>query len=141
MKTHLKFLVKIVSVRNIVLCSLLFSFSCTKEKEYVEYNYVRVETELATNINSDGVTFNGSFLNTGKSEIIDHGFLFSKYDIQNIQYSEKISLGASNGIGSFNATAKTGMVAGTKYYVSAYAQDKNIVFYAKPVSFISLTTQ
>ena len=130
-------MLQVIKTQSLVLCYLLVFFSCTKEKE-TEHSYPRVTTGLVTNINVGGATFNGSFLQTGNSEIIDHGFVFDTFEQSTIQRGEKISLGSSNGSGSFTATANFGMIAGRKYYVSAYAQNKEKIFYAEPVSFISM---
>ena len=110
--------------------------SCTKEKE-TEQDYPRVATGLATNISVDGVTFNGSFLQAGKEEIIDHGFVYGVTSKLNTQHDEKLSLGASTGNGSFTATANQALKTGETYYVSAYARNKDKIFYAEPMSFIS----
>jgi len=119
----------------ILLCCFLV-FSCINEKE-TQRNYPRVVTGLVTNINSEGATFNGSFLQAGESEIIDHGFVFSSFSYPDI-YDEKISLGASNGRGTFTSKANVGFIKGRSYFVSAYAQNKDKIFYAEVVSFVSL---
>jgi len=120
------------------LFSFLMLFSCTKENKQGERSYPRIVTGMVTNINADGATFNGSFLQAGKSEIIDHGFVYDLYTNQGIQYGEKISLGSSNGSGSFTATVNFGLEKGKTYYVSAYAQNKNSIYYAEPVKFVSM---
>jgi len=116
-------------------CSLLL-FSCIKDKES-ERSYPRVTTGLVTNINTVGVTFNGSFLQSGNSEVIDHGFVFGPFASPNIQLSEIISLGVSKGNGSFTATANFGLERGKLYYVSAYARNKDKIFYGEYIRFIS----
>ena len=128
---------QVIKSQALILCYLLVFFSCTKEKE-TEHSYPRVTTGLVTNINAGGATFNGSFLQTGNSEIIDHGFVFGTNAFPNIQRNEKISLGSSEGKGSFTATANFGMKIGETYYVSAYAQNKNKIFYAEHIIFISM---
>jgi len=118
-------------------CSWLMVLSCTKEKE-TERSYPRVLTGTVTNINTDGATFNGTFLQAGKTEVIDHGFVFSLSFSLITQSIERISLGASMGSGSFTATANFGLVKGKTYYVSAYARNKDQIFYAEPVNFVSM---
>ena len=110
--------------------------SCTKEKK-TESDYPRVAIGLVTDINSAGATFNGSFLQAGDSEIIDHGFVYDDNSGLGIQSSEKISLGPSSGKGSFTARAGHSLKTGETYYVSAYARNKDRTFYAEPVSFVS----
>ena len=129
---------QVIKIQALVLCCLLVFFSCTKENKKTDHDYPRVATELVTDINANGATFNGLFLSAGKCEIIDHGFVFDMYDLPNTQRSEKISLGASNGSGSFTSMANFGMELGKTYYVSAYAQNKENIFYAQPVNFISM---
>ena len=134
MNTHKRFKKRWL---QIILCSLLLVFSCTKEEKATKHDYPKVATGQVTNINTECATFNGSFLQTGNSEIIDHGFIFSSNDPPGYIYSEKISLGPSSGRGSFTATANFGLTAGSTYYVSAYAQNKDKIFYAPSVSFVS----
>lgn len=115
---------------------LLVVYSCTKEKDPTR-DYPRVSTDQVTNINTNGATFSGTFLQAGNSEIIDHGFVFSPGSTPSIHLGEKISLGTSTGSGSFTATANSGMKSGETYYVSAYAQNKDNIFYAEPIEFVS----
>ena len=119
------------------LCCLLLNYSCTKEKA-TEHDYSKVVTGQVSNIHAGGATFNGSFLSAGTEEIIDHGFVFGTNSYLTIQYNEKISLGASNGKGSFTAAANSALATGVTYYVSAYVQSKEKIFYAEPVSFVSM---
>jgi len=59
-----------------ILCNIfIMIFSCTREDKY-RRDYPRVATGVVANINEGGVTFNGSFLQAGNSEVIDHGFIF-----------------------------------------------------------------
>jgi hypothetical protein len=127
---------KISNIPALVFCSLLLVFSCTKEERATKRDYPRVATKQVTNICASGVTFNASFLQAGSSEIIDHGFLFDIDPAQDIRYSVKISLGVSNGKGSFTATSNFGFTARKTYYVTAYVQIKDRVFYGVPVSFV-----
>ena len=120
---------------QVIFFSLLLICSCTKEEKATKHDYPRVATGQVTNIAANGATFNGSFLQAGNSEIIDHGFIF-KIDDAFISYSVKISLGSSNGSGSFTATANDGLENGEKYYVNAYAQNKDKIFYGKSVRFV-----
>ena len=115
---------------------LFIIFTCTKEK-VTESSYPQVITGQVTNISTGGATFNGSFLQTGNSEIIDHGFVFGMKNPPDIRSSEKISLGTSNGRSSFTATANFGLEKEKTYYVSAYARNKDKIFYAEPVDFYS----
>ena len=138
MKTQIINRFQTAKIQAFILFSLLLSFSCTKQKEKTDHDYPRVSTGLVTHINAGGATFNGSFLHAGKSEIIDHGFVFDTIVFPTIQRSEKISLGLSNGRGSFTATANFGMIAGITYYVSAYAQNKDKIYYAESVNFVSM---
>ena len=124
----------------ILFCTISFCVligSCTKEKKETERDFPRVATGLVTNLNSTGVTFNGSFLQVGSNEIIDHGFVYDEHSVPNIIISEKISLGPSSGNGSFTARASHELKIGKTYYVSAYARNKDKIFYAESVSFVS----
>ena len=75
---------------QVILCCFLLVFSCAKEEKSTKHNYPRVATKQVTNINTEGVTFNGAFLQAGISEIIDHGFIFSSNDPPGYVYTEKI---------------------------------------------------
>ena len=124
----------------ILFCIVSFTIvvSCTKEYKETERSYPRVATGLVTDINTEGVTFTGSFLKAGSGEIIDHGFLYTESSsFPATHNSEKISLGASTGSGSFTATANHALKPGTNYNASAYARSKDKIFYADPVSFVS----
>ena len=138
MNTHKKNIRKRLYIQALFFCSLLPIFSCTKEKKESERSYPLVVTGMVTNINADGATFNGSFLQAGNSEIIDHGFVFNTNSSPDIRSGNKISLGSSSGKGSFTATANVGMEAGETYYVSAYAQNKDHIYYAESVKFVSM---
>jgi hypothetical protein len=120
----------------LILSSLLLVFSCTKEDKATRHHYPIVFTEQVTNIHTGGATFNGSFLQPGKGEVIDHGFVFSTINWPVFDNDVKISLGASTGSGSFTCTANAGMITGQTYWVSAYAQNREKVFFAEPVSFV-----
>ena len=111
--------------------------NCTKEKE-TKHNYPRVVTRQVINVHAGGATFNGTFLQAGNGEIIDHGFVFGSSYILSVQSNQHISLGKSSGKGSFSATASYALTTGYTYYVSAYARNDNKIFYAGPVSFVCL---
>ena len=115
----------------------IFMVSCSKEKKEIERNYPRVATGLVTNVNMDGATFNGSFLQTGGAEIIDHGFAFGVFSSPTILNGEKLSLGSSTGSGSFTARANYAFTTNETYYVSAYARNKDKIFYSQSVSFVN----
>ena len=129
---------KFVNCMVLVMFMLLLFLSCCIEEKETEQDYARVKTDLVTNINAEGATFNGAFLQPGKSEIIDHGFVFDSYSAMlTIDRNETISLGPSDGKGSFSATVNIGLEEGKTYYVSAFARSKDKIFYAESVSFVS----
>jgi hypothetical protein len=120
------------------LTAILTLFTnCTKEKE-IKYDYPRVVTGQVIDVHAAGATFNGTFLDAGTDEIIDHGFVFGMRDILTIQSNQYISLGKSTGKGSFTATANYDLMTGFTYYVSAYARNKDKIFYAEAVRFVFL---
>ncbi len=130
-----------MNTRVLIVCSLIFLIvfwvACNKDERETQHDYPRVITGLVANINSEGVTFNGSFTQAGASEIVDHGFVFGTSNLLSIR-DERVSLGASSGSGVFTAVVTYAMEKGKTYYVSAYAQDKNKIFYAETVSFTSM---
>jgi len=127
-------------MRNLLffLFGLLWLISCTKTEKATKQRFPIVVMGQITNINSNGATFHGTFLQTGSGTVIDHGFVFSSSDWPSFSTGEKISLGASSGDGSFTAIADFGMMSGKTYYASAYAQNSEIIYYADPVSFVSM---
>ncbi|MDR2036940.1 MAG: IPT/TIG domain-containing protein [Bacteroidales bacterium] len=101
-------------------------------------NYPRVLTGPVTNINPGGAMFNASFLDDGDGEIIDHGFVYGKNSpIITKTTGGCISLGPSQGKGSFRAFVSTNLEKGEEYYVSAYAQNKDHIYYSEAISFES----
>jgi len=121
-----------------ILFTLALLISCTKTEKATKQRFPIVITGLATHINSEGVTFNGSFLQAGNGAVIDHGFVFSTSNWPSFSTGDKVSLGASSGNGSFTATANFAMMAGKTYYVSAYAKNSERIYYADPVDFVSM---
>ncbi len=118
------------------LIILILLSACTREKE-TKHDYPRVVTGQVTNINASGATFNGTFLQTGNSEIIDHGFVYGTNNNPTIQANESVSLGASTGNGTFAAIIGHALEMNETYYVSAYARNKEKIFYAQTVTFVS----
>ena len=124
-----------------ILCGILFFASCTKEKEQTQHSYPRVIIESVSKINANGATFNGLFLITGDSEIIDHGFVIGTDNFLTIHMGEKVSLGPSSGKGSFTTTVNFELKPYVKYYVCAYATNNDKTFHSETVLFINDNSQ
>ena len=124
-----------------ILFSILFLTSCTKEKEQTQHSYPRVIMESVSKINSNGATFEGLFLSSGDSEVIDHGFVFGTDNFLTIQTGDTVSLGPSSGSGSFTATINLELKYFVKHYVCAYATNKDKTFHSETVLFINEGTQ
>ena len=124
------------------LCSILFSISCSKEKEQTEHIYPRVVMKSVSGITKGSATFHASFLQAGYGEVIDHGFVFgTSSPYLYIGIDESISLGPSSGKGSFTATIIDKLESRKNYYVCAYARNNDIIYYSSQVHFITLSNE
>ena len=79
-------------------------------------NAPTVVTNAVSSITSTGMTLNGNATNQGASAITDKGFYFGT----NASYASNTKISISSGTGAYNS-ARTGLTAGTTYYVTAYA--------------------
>jgi len=130
----------VISFRVFILCNLIFILSCNKEKEHTDLSYPRVVIVSITETNANNTTFHGAFLHPGHGEIIDHGFVFGTNSSLFIDHDESVSLGASSGSGSFSATVSNEQLQ-YAVNVSAYARNKDKIYYSEPVNFVKLKPQ
>ncbi|HTE32516.1 MAG TPA: IPT/TIG domain-containing protein, partial [Chryseolinea sp.] len=90
----------------------------------------------------DGITTAGALLHGeitfASVPILDHGFLWSDRAELTFGKADKISLGAMELPGSFEAQCDRGLKEGKKYYARAYAQSEDHIVYGDVVEFISL---
>ena len=112
--------------------------NCAEEENAVtSREYPRVRTMSVTNISAEGAVANGEII-FAPTEILDHGFIWSKAPPPAFGASERISLGALSGTGKFSAIIERSLAEGQKYYIAAYAINKDYTVYGDVISFMSL---
>jgi len=77
-----------------------------------------VQTNAATSVTSTSMTLNGNVTNQGSTSVTARGFWFGTNSTYNGTGNTQIPIGS--GTGTFSTT-KTGLTAGTTYYIFAYA--------------------
>lgn len=123
---------------SIAFISLLFLINCAEEENVLtSREYSRVRTMKVTNISSEGAVANGEVI-FESTEILDHGFIWSRAPKPALGESEKISLGPLTGAKQFSAIIERSLAEGQKYYIAAYVVNKGYTVYGDVVSFVSL---
>lgn len=77
-----------------------------------------VQTNAATSVTSTGMTLNGNVTAAGSTAVTARGFWFGTNSTYNGAGNTQIAVGS--GTGTFSS-ARTGLTAGTTYYIFAYA--------------------
>jgi len=93
-----------------------------------------VQTNVATDITSDGATIYGDVISDGGATVTARGFL---YGTSENNLTEDVQSG--NGTGSFSANL-TALTSGTAYYYKAYATNSEGTAYGEVLSFTTLPT-
>jgi len=75
-----------------------------------------VTTSAPTSVTSTSMTLNGNVTNQGASSVTNRGFYFGT----NANYASNTKTQVGSGTGTYTL-AKTGLTAGTTYYITAYA--------------------
>jgi hypothetical protein len=75
-----------------------------------------VQTNAASSVTSTGMTLNGNVTAQGSTAVTDKGFYFGT----NASYASNTKISVSTGTGAYTS-ARTGLTAGTTYYINAYA--------------------
>jgi len=97
---------------------------------------VMVATGSVTNVSYASCSVQGTIIDKGEKGIDQHGFCWAV--AQNpTTANNKTQLGSKSSTGSFSGNL-TGLSASTTYYVRAYAQNKDGVFYGNQESFSTL---
>lgn len=75
-----------------------------------------VQTNAASSVTSTGMTLNGNVTAAGSTTVTDKGFYFGT----NTSYASNTKISIGSGTGTYTS-ARTGLTAGTTYYINAYA--------------------
>ena len=75
-----------------------------------------VSTNAPSSITSTSMTLNGNVTNQGSTAVTDKGFYFGT----NASYASNTKISVGTGTGAYTS-ARTGLSAGTTYYINAYA--------------------
>ena len=75
-----------------------------------------VSTNAASSVTSTSMTLNGNVTSAGSTAVTDKGFYFGT----NASYASNTKISVSSGTGAYTS-ARTGLTAGTTYYINAYA--------------------
>lgn len=122
------------------LLLLIIVAGCTGDDKLVSRSHPVVSTYAVSDINDQGATLNGEILDLGEG-VSDHGFLYGTYTVNptTLSSSDVISLGAADNATTFTANAVDNLIAGTIYYVRAFAVSKttHITVFGQEVSFVS----
>lgn len=124
-----------ILIFKVIAISLLL-VSCTKDAELVSKQYPVIQTQDVSNIDSNGATFNGEFIDTGNSLITEYGFVLgiSEPSIENSD-TLIVTSNATNGV--FSKTISENIAGNINYYVKAFAKTDNHVVYGNNITFYS----
>ena len=128
----------IATFKKLIYLSLMITMllSCTKDAEIGIKNYPVIQTLEVSKIDANGAMFNGQFINTGLSEIIEYGFIFAPDEaFQHESDTILVSKKAMNG--TFSVNINTFLIANLTYKVRAFAKTKDNIIYGNFVQFQS----
>ena len=123
----------IVTIKIALFLTLLMvANGCEKHKRVAAVTTVGVNHLSYTSCYATGY-----MLDLGEAGIDQHGFVWSFTENPTLNNST-IDLGSTETLGAFDHSL-TGLTAGTKYYIRAYALNGNGEFYGKQMSFTTLS--
>ena len=111
----------------------LVATSCNKDNQEEIWEEARLTTAEVTFISDDGATAGGVIIDEGVPAYTERGVCFAA-DVEPTIADHKAVVPGS-GTGSFT-TVITGLEAGTKYYIRAYATNKYGTVYGNAVIFV-----
>jgi len=117
-------------------CLWIGLLSCDREELEVR-EFPRLTTLPTVSIDDSSATFAGEITQVSKEDIVDHGFIWNRFQVNNLQNSPFLSLGITEGTGSFTATATGGMTEGVTYFVKAYVQTATYLVFSPALEFVS----
>jgi len=118
----------------LIFFSLLI-ITCRKD-EVNSRNYPRVRTIGVSEIDAKGIKVSGTIYTSGKEEVIEYGFAWSKYQYFTLSDNQKI-VGNQQPVGVFSARINYGLETGLDYYVCAYARTKSQTIFGNAHKFKS----
>jgi|GEM_PF-1942069 len=113
-----------------------FLTSCKEDAELVSKQYPVIQTQNVSNIDSNGVTFNGEFVDLGYSHITEYGFVFS-IDEPSIENSDTLIIASNATNGGFSQSISENIAGNILYNVKAFAKTDNHVIYGNNIEFLS----
>lgn len=125
--------------RKVILYALtvfLFLLSCTKDATIISKPYPVLQTFDVTSINSEGVTFNGAFIDPGYSEITDYGFVFYPVN-QDTLLSDSVLITSTPINGNFSISISEGIAGNVNYEVKTFAKTEKNIVYGNKIPFTS----
>lgn len=112
--------------------------SCDNEEIITSRNYPRILTLPVTEVTSDSVMFNGNFLNRGKFEILQYGFVWDHRINPNIDDHNRVIVSRNISDEKFSQTIRTTLKEGVTYFVRAFVKTNDYLVYGETVRFVSL---
>ena len=121
---------------KIVIVAYAFLISCGNETN-IEKDFPSVRTVEVTEINKEGILFQGYIAQAGNQPIQEWGFVWDIGQNPVIDLSDWIAVPYIPGQSSFQFQLKSNLVNGGIYYMKAYAKTSDILVYGQVVSFVN----
>jgi len=122
---------------TIIILVIIF-FSCSSDSDEPVISIPTLTTSVATSITQTGATSGGNITSNGGADITSRGVVWSTSQNPTISLTTKTSDGS--GVGSFSSSL-TNLIAGTTYYVRAYATNIEGTAYGNEISFTTGNVQ
>jgi len=119
----------------IVIILPLIVFTCRKD-EVNSRSYPRVRTIGVSEIDAKGILVSATIYTSGKEEVIEYGFAWSKSEYIKLTDNHKV-IGNQQPVGVFTARINSGFEPGMDYYICAYARTKSQTVYGNGHKFKS----
>jgi hypothetical protein len=126
MKQTLPFLILVVAIA----CTMVMTESC-KKLDFTKYP--AVTTSEATGVTATAVTANGEVIDLGEGNMTDYGFCWSQQPDPDLS-DDHVGLGVAVTLGTYS-TNINGLQQNTDYYLRAFVETPEEIFYGPVVSF------
>ncbi len=122
-----------IAIGKSIILSSIMAIICTCEKVDI-VAIIKISTDSVTNESFTSCTVTGTIIDKGEKGIDQHGFSYSLSEDPSIAKSDPYkNLGSRNTTGTFTTTL-TGLSDGKKYFIRAYAQNKDGTVYGEQLS-------